>query len=166
MSGALGKLARHLSSEEEEVLRSRMQVRAVPANATLISIGDPNDTLFFVTDGEFLVSLPFTKGSPLFVGSRAKGSWLGELTLLRPGPATATVTAAHDSEVLMLSAGTLAELTTSHPSLVAHLVRALSEDLAQRVRTAGVVLDQAPSKPPPGVIKGVFGRLFGASEAK
>ena len=50
--------------------------------------------------------------------------------------------------------------------LVAHLVRALSEDLAQRIRTAGVVLDQAPAKPPPGMLKGVFGRLFGGGEAK
>jgi CRP-like cAMP-binding protein len=147
-----------------------MQVRAVPANGTLLTVGEHNDTLFFVTDGEFLVSLPFTKG-PLFVGSRARGTWLGELTLLKPGPATATVTAAEDSEVLALSAATLGELTTTHPSIVAHLVRALSEDLAQRVRTAGVVLDHAPAKPPPGFIKGVFGRLFGtdgkdAKEAK
>jgi CRP-like cAMP-binding protein len=158
--GELGTLTRHLSPEEITVLRSSMSTRAVPANTTLITAGEHNDTLFFVTQGEFLVALPFEKG-PLFVGTRAQHSWVGEVTLLDPGPASATVTAARDSEVLALSAATLAELTRSHPALVAHLVRALSEDLAHRVRTAGVVLDEAPQRPAPGFFKGVFGRLFG-----
>lgn len=158
----LGNLARHLSAEETAVLRSKMETRRISANGTLLTAGEFNDTLFFVTEGEFLVSLPFTRG-PMFVGSRAQGAWLGELTLLKPGPATATVTAAHDSAVLALSAQTLAELTTSHPSLVAHLVRAISEDLAHRVRAAGAVLDHAPTKAPAGFFKGVFGRLFGGS---
>lgn len=157
----LGRLARHLSLQETEELAASMPLRTLPANTPLITAGEFNDTLYFVKHGELLVSLPFEKG-PLFVGTRAAGTWVGELTLLDPGPATATVIAAEDSEVLALSAATLAALTQSHPTVVAHLVRAMSEELAHRMRSAGVVLDETPAKTSPGFFKSVFGRLFGA----
>lgn len=156
----LGALARHLTPQEESALLEHMTARTVPANATLIVAGEPNDSLYFVERGELLVSLPFEKG-PVFVGARGRGSWVGEVTLLDPGPASATVTAAEDSDVRVLSAATLGTLTQSHPNVVSHLVRAISEDLAHRIRAAGVVLDDAPAKAPPGFFKGVFKKLFG-----
>ena len=156
----LGKLARHLTLQETDVLVAAMRGQTLAANETLITAGEHNDSLFFVKHGELLVSLPFAKG-PLFVGSRPVGTWVGEVTLLDPGPASATVTASEQSEVLVLSATTLAVLTRSNPNVVAHLVRAISEDLAWRVRSAGVVLDEAPPKAPPGFSKSVLGRLFG-----
>ena len=156
----LGKLSRHLTLQETELLRSSMPARQLAPNATLITAGEHNESLFFVMHGELLVSLPFPSG-PLFVGSRPAGTWVGEVTLLDPGPASATVSASEGTEVRELSGSTLAALTASNPSLVAHLVRALSEDLARRVRSAGVVLDEAPPKAPPGFFKSVLGRLFG-----
>lgn len=156
----LGALARHLTAHEEAALLEHMTARAVPANSTLIVAGEPNDSLFFVERGELLVSLPFEK-SPVFVGARGAGAWVGEVTLLEPGPASATVTAAVDSSVRVLSAATLGALTQTHPTLVSHLVRALSEDLAHRIRAAGVVLDDAPARAPAGFFTGVFKKLFG-----
>lgn len=162
--GELGKLARQLTLQEADVLAAAMPARALTAGATLIRAGDFNDTLFFVTRGELLVSLPFERG-PVFVGARPAGSWVGEVTLLEPGPASATVTASEDSEVRALSAATLGALMTSDPQLVARVVRALSEDLAHRIRSAGVVLEQAPAKTSPGFFRSVFGRLFGGGDA-
>jgi CRP-like cAMP-binding protein len=142
------------------VVASHMTARTLAANTPLLTAGDFNDALFFVKHGELLVSLPFER-SPLFVGARPAGTWVGEVTLLEPGPATANVIASQDTEVLELSAASLATLTRTHPAVVAHLVRALSEDLARRMRSASVVLEDMPSRPPPGFFKGVLGRLFG-----
>jgi CRP-like cAMP-binding protein len=158
----LGELARHLNAQEEAALLAHMTTRSVPANTTLIVAGEPNDSLFFVERGELLVSLPFDKG-PVFVGARGRGSWVGEVTLLDPGPASATVTTAEDTVLRVLSASTLGALTGSHPTVVSHLVRAISEDLAHRIRAAGVVLDDAPTQAPPGFFKGVFKKLFGGA---
>lgn len=158
--GELGKLARHLTLQEAEVLAAAMPSRTLTAGTTLLHAGEFNDTLYFVTRGELLLSLPFERG-PIFVGTRAAGTWVGEVTLLEPGPASATVTAAEECEVRALSAATLGALMTTNPQLVALTVRALSDDLAHRVRTAGVVLDHPPAKTSPGFFKSVFGRLFG-----
>lgn len=146
------------------MLAAAMSSRTLTAGAPLLSAGQPNDALFFLVRGELLVSLPFESGA-MFVGTRAPGSWVGEVSLLEPGPATATVSAAQDSELLVLSSGALAALTESHPELVGRLVRALSEDLAHRVRSAAVVLEAAPPKAPPGFFRGLFGKLFGDRSA-
>jgi len=157
----LGSLGESLSAAELEVLAAAMTRRRVPAGTTLLGAGQPNDTLFFIESGELLISLPFETG-PLFLGTRSAGSWVGEISLLTPGPATATVTASQDSELLGLTAEAMSRLTTSHPALVRQFVRALARDLAYRVRTAAVVLESGPARPAPGFLQGVFGRLFGA----
>lgn len=151
-----------LTSDDLAELAHTLPRRTVLANEVLLTAGQFNDTLYFVTKGELQVTLPFERGA-LVVGSRGAGTWVGEVTVLEPGPASATVTAALETEVQALSASTLLAMTHTHPALAGRLVRALSEDLAYRVRTASVVLDDAPRAPPPGFFQRVFGGLFGAN---
>lgn len=159
----LGRLGRHLDIGELAVLHATMERRHITAGTVLLTAGQPNDSLFFVVKGELLVSLPFETG-PLFVGTRASDSWVGEVSLLTLGVATANVTAARDSELLAISAAGLAELTDSHPTVVSHFVRAISEDLAHRLRTADVGLASAPPAAPAGFFRRVFGGLFGDAQ--
>lgn len=140
-----------------------MTQQQLSAGKVLIAAGQHNDTLYLVSSGELLISLPFSAG-PLFLAARGAGSWVGEISLLTPGPATATVTAGQDTQLLSLNAAGLERLTEKEPALVGRFVRALAEDLAHRVRTAAVVLDAAPPRATSGVLERVFTRLFGAAE--
>lgn len=155
---SVGRLFDGLTQHGRAALLEAMQPRVLPSNEALLTAGEANDSLFVVTRGALVVSLPFAEGA-LVVGTRPVGTWVGEVTLLEPGSATATVIAAEPCEVLGLTAPGLAELETRAPEVVAHVVRVLSEDLAQRVRAANVVLEGPPPERT-GFLQNVFGRLF------
>lgn len=160
----MSRLFEGLTDSERATLSASMSRRTLAPNEAVITAGTPNDALFVVTRGALVVSLPFAQGA-VVVGTRAVGTWVGEVTLLEPGNATATVTAAEETEVSSLSAVALAELEATHPIIVARVVRTLSLDLAHRVRAASVVLESPHVTTKTGFLQNVFGRLFAPAPA-
>lgn len=156
-----GTLTDALTPAQRHTLEGVMPERRLLPNDALLTAGDPNDTLFVVTRGLLTISLPMSQGA-LVVGTRGPGSWVGEVTLLEPGAATATVTASEETWVRSLSAQALAGLLTTDPELASRLIRTLSEELARRIRGAAVVLEQPPAERT-GFLKSVFGRLLGGA---
>lgn len=138
------KIARYLSDAEARELLACTERRRLAADEALLTLGSSNEHLYYVERGELVVSLPLAQRT-LHLGSRAAGSWVGEITFLEAGPATATVAAARETVVFALSRTRFLELGARRPDLAARFLRAISEDLVRRIRNAGVVLEAPAS---------------------
>jgi CRP-like cAMP-binding protein len=105
----------------------------VAAGAPLIGYRGRSDHLYFIRAGRMRVWLE-AEGQPLVLGEIGPGKWVGEVTVLDHGPATATVAAVETSTLLSLSRAAFDELRARHPRIAARLVQALCRDLANRLR--------------------------------
>ncbi|HSU99802.1 MAG TPA: cyclic nucleotide-binding domain-containing protein [Roseiarcus sp.] len=79
-----------------------MQKVAFKAGDTIIREGDDGDTAFFIVSGA--VDVAVGRGAnPSIVGRLQTGEVFGEMALIDPGPRSATVTAACETECLAAS---------------------------------------------------------------
>ena len=79
-----------------------MQKVAFKAGDTIIREGDEGDTAFFIVSGA--VDVAVGRGAnPTIVGRLQTGEVFGEMSLIEPGPRSATVTAVCDTECLAAS---------------------------------------------------------------
>ena len=78
-----------------------MQKVAFKTGETIIREGDEGDTAFFIVSGA--VDVAVGRANPRIVGRLQTGEVFGEMSLIEPGPRSATVTAACDTECLAAS---------------------------------------------------------------
>jgi CRP-like cAMP-binding protein len=79
-----------------------MQNVAYKAGDTIISEGEEGDTAFFIVSG--VVDVTVGRGDQAkLVGRLGTGEVFGEMCLIEPGPRSATITAASDTECLAAS---------------------------------------------------------------
>src|SRR5580692_11242651 len=78
-----------------------MQKVAFKSGETIIREGDEGDTAFFIVSGA--VDVVVGRANPRIVGRLQTGEVFGEMSLIDPGPRSATVTAACDTECLAAS---------------------------------------------------------------
>jgi CRP-like cAMP-binding protein len=83
----------------------------------------------------------------LVLGDIGPGRWVGEVTVLDHGPATASVTALETSTLLALARDDFERLRAEHPAVAARVTQALARNLAQRLRHthAGLLAAASPS---------------------
>ena len=79
-----------------------MQKVAFKTGDTIIREGDEGDNAFFIVTGAVDVSVGLG-ANPRIVGRLGTGEVFGEMSLIDPGPRSATVTAACDTECLSAS---------------------------------------------------------------
>jgi CRP-like cAMP-binding protein len=123
-----------------EALFAALEVHDVPAGGALIGESTNADALFMVWDGELEVVIATPQGQ-LAVATIAPGEMLGEVSLLDPGPATATVRTASGCTALMLSRPKLEALWQREPRLASAFLRELTRALAVRIRAASARLN-------------------------
>ena len=79
-----------------------MQNVAFKAGETIISEGDEGDTAYFIVSGAVDVTIGYGAKARM-VGRLETGEVFGEMCLIEPGPRSATITAASDTECLAAS---------------------------------------------------------------
>jgi CRP-like cAMP-binding protein len=114
----------------EWIIRNGSKAR-VSAGATVIQEGQPTDSLFFVLDGEFVVS---TKAAPRIAVLQA-GEVLGEISFVDSRPPTASVTATRLSLVGAIASKQLSAKLREDAGFASRFYRALATFLADRLRT-------------------------------
>lgn len=152
-----------------------MTVRSIPAGTTLIRDGDRSETLYFLWEGE-MTSYVEGDSETIRLGQVPPGQWVGEVSMLDPGPATATVTTDTDCTVLVLTQEAFEELERAQPQMASQLLRALSGLLIERLRHSSTLLfdrfalDRGPQQPQHHGVRdwfiGVYRRLLGHLEAQ
>lgn len=132
-------LTRHFAAGDSEVLLEALVPSRLDAGETLIVRGSRQDELYLVEHGHLSVDLEQGR-EHVSLGRVGPGSFVGELGLIEPGPASATVRAMEDVALLELSHEAFMTLTTDAPATAAAVLQALSVDLARRLRESGVEL--------------------------
>jgi CRP-like cAMP-binding protein len=114
---------------------------------TVFVDGVPCAHLVLIVSGELAIQ-HVADGRVVEMGTRGPGGWLGEVGLVDPGPATATVVARGPVRVLRMEHQTLLELITSHPEVASVLLRHVTRQLAERIATSssGIVERVGPGQ--------------------
>ncbi|CAN5790157.1 SulP family inorganic anion transporter [soil metagenome] len=128
--------SRSLPDDLESRLVSYLEARTYPATTKLISQGDPGSGLYLLVSGRASVLLQGSDGNELRLRILLEGTLFGEISLYHHEPATATVVADSECEILHLSVASFDRLCSSDPSLAADLHAFVARTLAARVSHA------------------------------
>lgn len=139
-------IAAGLSQAQLEALLDGVTRLVVSPGTQLIRYHGRSGQLYLVWSGRLRASLE-SGAHTLVLGDIGPGRWVGEVTVLDHGPATATVTAVEVSTLLALARDAFERLRAQHPAVAARLTQALARNLAQRLRRthAGLVAATSPS---------------------
>jgi CRP/FNR family transcriptional regulator, cyclic AMP receptor protein len=134
-------LTARLGDAELPAFAAALKPQELAAGQALLVQGNGSESLYLVWDGELVVTVE-ADGKDAEVGRLAPGEMVGEESLLDPGPASATVTAAKPSRVLRLSRASLEDLVRSHARPATSVLHALSAAIAARIGAADGKLEQ------------------------
>lgn len=107
--------------------------RALEAGQVLIVQGAPNDTLYLVEEGELDVRLDTGKGT-VDLGVKGRDGWVGEIGMLLPGQASATVAARSKAKVVAIPHEKYLDLLGREPRAMGVALMHIASDLARRIR--------------------------------
>jgi CRP-like cAMP-binding protein len=129
-------LTRSFDREDSEALGKVLAPATFKAGETLMAQGSHTDTMYLVERG--LLSVFIEAGDQqLILGQARSGMVVGEIAMIEPGPASATVSALEDTAVLSLGHEGYQRLLADSPKTASILIESLSLDLAHRLRHAG-----------------------------
>ena len=115
-----------------EEIASLVELRAVPAGATLIEQAYEDNDLFLIFEGEFHV---LVNGD--VVAKRGAGEHVGEIAAIQPAlKRTASVVAKSDAVVGKLTEGVLADLGDRYPIVYKAIAQQLAGRLLQKNKPA------------------------------
>jgi predicted acylesterase/phospholipase RssA/CRP-like cAMP-binding protein len=116
----------------EEVTRLQLAGQFEPvhvaAGDVIITEGEPGDGLFVVVSGRLRVSVT-VQGTERVLHDLGRGSIIGEIALLSNRPRSATIRAARDSDLLLLSVGAFRSIVERNPAVLGELARLLVDRL-------------------------------------
>ena len=119
------------------------------AGDTIISSGATNNTMYFICSGSVRVSLDSADECSI-LGDFGPGQWIGEMGMLQPAPAAASVVALDDCVLLSLSNEEFTGLRRSSPTLTSVLLQMLCRDLSARLYATVGFIDRKKIVTEPG----------------
>lgn len=122
---ATSPLFRPFNRQQQRELLRRFTSHDVAPGTVIIHEGEEGRGLFVVLTGDAEVSR-LDKGRPVVLGAVRTGDVFGEMSLLRGGATTATVTATRQSTVLFLGAEYVTRIVANFPEIKRYL-----EELAE-----------------------------------
>jgi CRP/FNR family cyclic AMP-dependent transcriptional regulator len=120
------------SNEELARLCQIAAFRKFTAGEIILEEGVMNDTLFIIRDG--FVELFHYGSHPEPFLRLGRTRFFGQVSMFDPAPASATVRAATDVELICLSGTVFSDLLLTHPALGTRLLLAVVQDFAKRHR--------------------------------
>jgi phosphoserine phosphatase RsbU/P len=121
---------RDLPAHEIETLEKIMPTQALNAGEILFREGEPGDALFLVVEGVLHVLLGEGTADEKIMDKRVAGEYVGEMSLILPGGRrTASIRAATDSKLRVLTRVNFEDLLRRRPGSIFSIARTLSERL-------------------------------------
>ena len=144
---AKAMLARSIGNDEAEQLLPHLEVEQFRPGMKMFREGVPSNHLYFLVDGSLTAAVGTSRGD-VALGIVHPGAWLGEIGFIDHGPATSTLTAGEYCTALRISHASLLELQESHPHAASVLLRAVTRQLADRLKksTTGIVEEVAEGR--------------------
>ncbi|MDH3637063.1 MAG: cyclic nucleotide-binding domain-containing protein [Gammaproteobacteria bacterium] len=122
-----------LAPAQVTVLLATLTAVRVGAGSQIVAPGSDNDSLYLIVSGQVRVTLE-TERVAVNLGEFGAGQWFGEMAMIDPAPATATVRAVDDCTLVTLSHAQFLALRRSHPDLCSILLLTFSNRLTGRLR--------------------------------
>jgi len=122
-----------LAEDQRAALAVELEEVAISAGDYLCEYGDPGDSMFIVREGTLEVSIRNDTGEEIVLEECGPGGFIGEISLLDPGPRTASLRAVSDVEALVLSREHLDHFLRERPDAAA----AMLSIMGRRLRRAG-----------------------------
>jgi CRP-like cAMP-binding protein len=140
-------LAEAVGADGAELLHPHLEAVTLADGETVFVDGVASSHVMLLVEGELVVRYE-AGGHVVELGTRGPGSWLGEVGLIDPGPATATVVSRGPSRILRVDHATLLELAHERPEVASVLLRHVTRQLAERLATssAGIVEHLGPGQ--------------------
>lgn len=139
LSGRFPGLGSSLGSGELESLLDALELHDAAAGEALVAEGTLTDALFLVWDGQLDVTQRGRTGDRRLAQLGA-GSYFGEVSLLDPGPAGASVVTEQGAVALRLTRPSFDQLRAKHPAVAAPLLTEVLQSLLARLGGATALL--------------------------
>jgi CRP-like cAMP-binding protein len=123
-----------LGDEDRDILSGYGEFRPVQAGNPLIEEGMAQTGLFFIISGK-LHATALRGGHKVLLGTVSTGESVGEINLLDPSVASATVTAVDFSQVWYIDSSSLESYINEYPRAAAWLLIGVGKTIARRLRT-------------------------------
>ena len=124
-------LLEQLDASDRKLLTSFGNFLTFSQNDILITEGGPQDFLYFVVSGTLHAT---TRRSEILLGRITEGEWFGEVNVIDPDKASATVKARTPTCVWRISRSELEQFIADYPVLGAHILLSIARQLARRQR--------------------------------
>jgi uncharacterized membrane protein len=111
------------------LLAERTEVVTAKKGTTLFSVGDPGDSMFVVMRGTAELFVKTKTGERFVLETAERGDFFGEVSLLDPGPRSASCVVTEDLEALCVDQGDLEELLRLRPEAAMDLLSATGKRL-------------------------------------
>ena len=134
-------LAAPLEADELQAFVNLLKVQELEASEALIAEGTETNSLFFLWDGELNVVMNTPEGERQ-VARISDNEMMGEISLISPGPATATVRSDAGCTALHLDRASLEVFWREHPHAASIFLNVLCRQVAARIRHANETLSQ------------------------
>jgi len=152
-----------LSPVQVRALLAALDSVQVAAGAPIVAPGGANDSLYLISSGRVRVTLE-TERVTVTLGEFGAGQWFGEMAMIDPAPANATVRAVKDCTLLVLNHRRFLELRRSQPDLSSILLQTFSHHLTGRLRETLQHLDpQGTAEEHRGWLLDAVRRLMGVA---
>ena len=135
-------VAAHSSSDDLDALLASMTRLQIAEGVAVIEDGDRSAPLHFVMEGKLRCYLE-KDGERVEIGQILPGQYIGEVSILDGGPATATVIADCPCTLLELTGAGFKSLERTNPQLASTLVRTIIKLLVERLRAVDQLLYDA-----------------------
>lgn len=106
-----------LDDTERAAIAQMLEEVRVPAGQSVFALGDPGDALYVIRSGEVEVFIKDDTGARIVLEVDGPGDFFGEISLLNPGPRTATAFVLRDMEALRVDREDLERCVRQHPEI-------------------------------------------------
>jgi NTE family protein len=134
MEGSRTSFFEGLTVDKLAPILERLERRRFPAGTTLMAEGDTPGDMYVILTGTADIVLCDRHGREHHLTRVGSGAAIGDMSLLTGQPASATVRATGDLEVLVLGQREFQEIGRLHPRIYRNLFTILSERLARSNR--------------------------------
>lgn len=146
-------------------LTSQMTMTAAERGSVLFRQGEPGWCLYFILSGRVKLARVDAGGREQLVALLGPGDQFGELSLLDPGPRTASATVVTDARLAQLDKPELERWILEHPDIAMRMLRVLSRRLRRtRAEVADLVFVDVPGRVSKRLLE--FARRFGVTDGR
>lgn len=138
---------KNVPEEELKNVLFSLQKEAFPANKTILFQGEIANRLFIIRQGSVTITTK-NKGTKITLAELKAGMYFGEISLLRPTSATATVTAGDaGADVIILSHDAMTAIAKKIPDIQERIKKVIDDRMASKKKAKDADDNPAEVKP-------------------